>query len=212
MSHTEDEETDDRPLSQVLEDLGARDEPKLYLGELVNAFGERGFGALLFLLGLISAVIGAIPGMTTVLGVPMLLVAVQLILRRDQLWLPQWALTRHLDRHNFAAAVAKTDRPLKIIERVSSPRLEIMNSDLSEMLIGLVCAILALILMLPLIGFNLVPSLIVMIFGFGMTQRDGVFMLVGWLGTAGFSVFAWLFWEVVSRAVMASWQWATQLF
>ena len=65
-----DYHSDARPFSRVIEDLGARDEPKLYLGELVNAFGERGFGALLLFLGLINA-LPLPPGSTTVLGAPL---------------------------------------------------------------------------------------------------------------------------------------------
>ena len=86
-----------------------------------------------------------------------------------------------------------------------------MNTDLSEMLIGLICAGLALILMLPLLGFNLAPSLIVAAFGFALTQRDGVIMLAAWVGTAGFTAFGWLAWEVVSTAVLSAWQWVLTL-
>ena len=84
-----DYQSDARSFSQVLGDIGAKDDPKLYLGELVDAFGERGFGALMLFLGLISALIGIIPGTTTVLGTPILLIALQLVIRRDQLWLPR---------------------------------------------------------------------------------------------------------------------------
>ena len=41
-----DYQSDTRPFSQVIEDIGVKDDPRLYLGELVNAFGERGFGGI----------------------------------------------------------------------------------------------------------------------------------------------------------------------
>ena len=69
-----------------------------------------------------------------------------------------------------------------------------------------------LVLMLPLIGFNLVPSLIVATFGFGLTQRDGVVMLVGWLGSAGMAAFTWVVWETVSRVLRHLWEMASGLF
>jgi hypothetical protein len=201
-----------RPLSRVLEDIGGRPDPELRLGELVDEFGERGFGALLFLLGLLSVLIGTIPGTTTVLGIPMLLISFQLIIRRDGLYLPSWALRHTVQRKTFADAAAKAIKPLRMVERVSRPRLGFMNTDLSEMLIGVACAIWALVLMLPLIGFNLFPSLFVVAFGFGLTQRDGIIMLIGWLGSAIFGVVIWLAWEVVSRAVTASWDMLTGFF
>lgn len=201
-----------RSFSRVLEDIGTRPDPELGLEELVNEFGERGFGALLFLLGLISAIIGGVPGTTTVLGIPMLLIAFQLMIRRDELYLPRWALRGKIQRKTFAGAAARVIKPLRTVERFSKPRLGFMNTDLSEMLIGVACAIWALVLMLPLIGFNLFPSLFVAAFGFGLTQRDGVIMLIGWVCSAIFGVVVWLAWEVVSRAVMASWDWVTGLF
>lgn len=205
-------EPDTRTFSQVIEDIGAREEPKLYLGELINGFGERGFGAMLLFLGLVSLVIGAVPGTTTVLGVPILLIAVQLVFRRDQLWMPNWILKRSIDRATYRTAIDKILKPLRKVERLSRPRLSIMSSDASEMLIGLACIILCLILMLPITGGNMVPSLIVAAFGFGLMQRDGVIIIAGWIGTAGFGVFVWLAWELISRVVLATWEWATGLF
>lgn len=205
-------EPDTRTFSEVIEDIGARTEPKLYLSELIHGFGERGFGAMLLFLGLVSLVIGAVPGTTTVLGVPILLIAVQLVFRRDQLWMPNWILKRSIDRATYRTAIDKILKPLRKVERLSRPRLSIMSSDASEMLIGLACIILCLILMLPITGGNMVPSLIVAAFGFGLMQRDGVIIIAGWVGTAGFGVFVWLAWELISRVVLATWEWATGLF
>lgn len=211
MPHT-DNQSDARPFSQVLTDVGAQEDPQLTMDELVSTFGERGFGALLLMLGLISAVIGVIPGTTTLLGVPIMIIGVQLLFRRDELWLPGWILKRDIPRAAFADAAAKVRLRLERVERFSKPRLGFMSTDLSEALIGLMCVIWAAVLMLPLIGFNLFPSLIVAAFGFGLMQRDGVVMLVGWAGSAGMGIFTWLVWETVSRVLVAGWTWATHLF
>lgn len=206
------EPTDLRPFSQVLEDLGARPEPELTLGELLHAFGERGIGALMLFLGLLSALIGAVPGTTTVIGAPLLVIAIQLVIRREELWMPAWALKKSFDRTRYRQAVGKVMKPLRLIERLSRPRLSILTGETSEVLIGIVCTILILILMLPLIFANLIPSLIIAAFGFGLTQRDGIVVLVGWLGVLGFAVFAWLAGTVVTSAAVASWHWAVGLF
>lgn len=199
---------DGLPFSEVLARIGERPSAEVSLQELVHAFGERGFGALLLLLGLISAVIGAIPGTTTILGLPMLFLAAQLLFRRDELWLPGWMLARRIDRGAFAAATARVMPHLKRVERFSRPRLKFMSSDLAESLIGLACVIWAAVLMLPLVGFNLFPSLFVAAFGFGLLQRDGVLVICAWLGSAGFAAVVWLAWEFVRRvidAIMSFW-------
>lgn len=198
--------------SQVLERIGAREEPKLHLGELVNAFGERGFGALMLFLGLISAVIGAVPGTTTVLGAPIVLIAFQLVIRRDQLWLPKWALKGSLDRSAYRDAVAKVMKPLRSVERISRPRLLFMSTDAAEMLIGLICMLLAIVLMLPITGGNLIPSLIIAAFGFGMTQKDGLIVLIAMAATAAVATGIWLAWELIQPFLMNAWDWLTSRF
>ena len=214
-----DYQSDERPFSQVLDDIGAKDDPKLYLGELVNAFGERGFGALMVFFGLINAIASPIPGSTTILGAPMLLICLQLVIRRDQLWMPRWALNSSLPRENYRATIGKVRKPLLFIERLSRPRFSFMSGEVAEVLIGVVTTLLTVIVMLPIFGGNLFPSLFVALFGFGLMQRDGVLIGAAWVGVAGFCVFVWAAWELISRLFLASadwfvhgWQWVQGLF
>ncbi len=202
-----DYQSDDRPFSQVLEDIGAKGDPKLYLGELVNAFGERGFGALMVFFGLINAIASPIPGSTTVLGAPMLLICLQLVIRRDQLWMPAWTLRSSIPRENYRAAIGRVRKPLQFVERLSRPRFSVMSNEGGEVLIGIVTTVLSLVVMLPIFGGNLFPALFVALFGFGLMQRDGVLIGAGWLGSAGFGVFVWLAWELISRLFLASAGW-----
>ena len=207
-----DYQSDTRPFSQVLEDIGSRDDPKLYLGELVNAFGERAFGALMLFFGLMIIAIGIIPGTTTILGAPLLLMGFQLMIRQDQLWLPRWALRRSIERETYRDGLGKVLPRLRQVERLSKPRLSVMTGDVVEVLIGIATVLLAFILILPIWGGNLVPALIISTFGFGLMQRDGVVVLVGWAGVAGVCVFIWLAWELVTRAFGPVIAWATGLF
>ena len=207
-----DYQSDSRTFSQVLTDIGSKDDPRLYLGELVNAFGERGFGALMLFFGLMNIAIGIIPGTTTVLGAPLILMGLQLMVRQDQLWLPRWALGRSIDRATYSTGLEKVLPPLRMVERLSRPRLPVMTSEVSEMLIGIVTFLLACILVLPIWGGNLVPALIISTFGFGLMQRDGIVVLVGWAGVGGVCLFIWLAWELVSRAFGPAIQWVTGLF
>ncbi|MDI6625271.1 MAG: exopolysaccharide biosynthesis protein [Brevundimonas sp.] len=201
-----DYQSDTRPFSQVLEDIGTKTDPKLYLGELVDAFGERGFGALMLFFGLMNIAIGIIPGTTTILGAPLLLMGLQLATRADQLWLPKWALRRWIERAAYRSGVEKVLPRVRMVERLSRPRLHMMTSEISEILIGVATVALAGILVLPIWGGNLVPALIISTFGFGLMQRDGLVVLVGWLGVAGVAVFIWVAWELVSRALLAVYQ------
>lgn len=214
-----DYQSDTRPFSRVLDDIGAKDDPKLYLGELVNAFGERGLGALMVFFGLLNAIASPIPGSTTILGAPMLLICLQLVIRRDQLWMPRWALKSSIPRDSYRATISRVRRPLLFIERLSRPRFSFMSSEIAEVLIGVFASLLTLVVMLPIFGGNLFPSLFVALFGFGLMQRDGVLIGAAWVGVAGFCVFVWLAWELISRLFLASagwfvhgWDWVVGLF
>lgn len=198
-----DYQSDIRSFSQVIEDIGRKDNPRLYLGELVDAFGERGFGALMLFFGLLNIAIGIIPGTTTILGAPLLLMGLQLAMRVDQLWLPRWAMKRWIERKTYREGVEKVLPRVRMVERLSRPRLHVMTSELSEVLIGVATVALACILVLPIWGGNLVPALIISTFGFGLMQRDGLVVLVGWLGVLGVGLFIWLAWELVSAAFTA---------
>lgn len=209
-----DYQSDIRPFSQVLVDIGAEDDPKLYLGELVNAFGERGFGALMLFFGLMNIAIGIIPGTTTILGAPLLLMGLQLATRQDQLWLPKWALRRWIDREAYRNGLDTVLPRLMKVERLSKPRLTIMTSEVSEVLIGIVTFLLAIILVLPIWGGNLIPALIISTFGFGLMQRDGLAILIAWCAVgliclAGLVI--WLAWKWVSPYLLPVWEWAHQL-
>ena len=128
----------------------------------------------------ISVAIGIIPGTTTILGAPLLLMGLQLAIRQDQLWLPRWALRRWIERETYRTGVEKVLPRLRKVERLSKPRLSIMTSELSEVLIGVATVLLAIILVLPIWGGNLVPALIISTFGFGLMQRDGLAIILAW--------------------------------
>ncbi|HZW15631.1 MAG TPA: exopolysaccharide biosynthesis protein [Brevundimonas sp.] len=205
-----DYQSDTRLFSQVLEDIGVKDDPKLYLGELVNAFGERGFGALMLFFGLMNIAIGIIPGTTTILGAPLLLMGVQLVTRQDQLWLPKWALRRWIDREAYRNGLDSVLPRLRKMERLSKPRLSIMTSEVSEVLIGIATFLLAFILVLPIWGGNLIPALIISTFGFGLMQRDGLAILIAWSAIALICLAAlviWLAWTWVSPYLLPVWHW-----
>ncbi|KQS54204.1 hypothetical protein ASG17_11145 [Brevundimonas sp. Leaf363] len=206
-----DYQADARPFSKVVADIGGQDDPKLYLGELVNAFGERGMGAMMLFFGLLNLIAGAVPGSTTILGIPLLVVSIQLVFRGDQLWLPRWALRRSIDRSTYRRAVGRALPALRKIERLTRPRLSIMTSDASEILIGVVSSVLCVILILPIWGGNLAPALIVATFGFGLMQRDGALVIVGWLMFAAAGIAVWLAWNIVSEFLFAGLTWAGNL-
>jgi len=75
-----------RTFSDVLERLGQGQADKLSLREMVEAFGERGFGAVILMLALMALVPWP-PGGKAVFSVPIILIAAELALQREKVWL-----------------------------------------------------------------------------------------------------------------------------
>ncbi len=175
------------PLSVLLRGLCARQDD-LSLGEIIDVFGRRAFGAVLFVLALPN-LLPLPPGSSTVLGSPLMLFSPQIAVGFPHPWLPRFAEARRVS----GADLAKTLTPLlpwvERIETVSRPRLGFLFGAVGDRLIGLVCTLLSFVLILPIPLGNLLPALTIGVLGFSLAQRDGVMTLVGYLlATISFGV------------------------
>lgn len=200
-----------RTFSEVIEDLGRPDKPRLYLGELVDALGERGFGALMLLLAILNA-LPLPPGATTVLGAPLLLLSIQLALRREQVWMPRWLMKTFIDRKAYRTASMKAIRPIRRMEALSRPRLHFLTNDVGEVAIGIVCVLLCIVLVLPIPLGNMAPALTIAMFSLGLMQRDGFAVILGWIGTLISVTLLVLAWAAVAAIGQNAWAWVTGLF
>ena len=74
---------------EALEDLAENNE-EVRIGDVLDEFGKRSFGPFLLVPALIELTpIGGIPGVPTLLALLIAMVAVQLLLGRDHVWLPE---------------------------------------------------------------------------------------------------------------------------
>lgn len=84
--------------------MGKGADPRLTLREMVEAFGERGFGALLFLLALM-ALFPWPPGGKAVFSIPIILLSAEMALQRSRVWLPRTILDRSVPRQTYRRAM-----------------------------------------------------------------------------------------------------------
>jgi len=189
--------------SGVLRALGEGDDHRLTVEELVGAFGDRAFGAVMLVFAVIST-LPLPPGSTTVTGVPLVLMAVQLVRGRERLWLPRRLLRAAVSRGNFGKAVGKVMPVLRFAERLTRPRLEPLVGQTGQRVVGGVCCVLAVVLSLPVPLGNILPAVAICLFSLGIMQRDGYAVIAGWIGTAASAAVLILFWGVVMRVVAMS--------
>lgn len=178
----DDEDDDVRSLAEILRDL-CDGEGDITIGEIVEAFGRRAFGALLFVFS-VPNLLPLPPGSSTVLGAPLVLLAPQVAIGIRAPWLPKNLKARRLSRRDLAKTFDRLIPWLDRIEKASRPRLTWMFGAVGDRLIGLACTLLALVLILPIPFGNMLPAATVGVLSLSLIQRDGV------LATIGYALFA----------------------
>lgn len=170
--------------SEVLSGLASRPASDISIGDVLNAFGDRAFGALMLLFAAPN-VLPLPPGMSAVLGAPLLFVTAQLMLGRSTLWMPRFIRERSISRSFFNLLTARLSPILQRAERILRPRLTMLLHPLPERFVGAVCLFLAVILFLPIPFGNIPPAFAIAAFALGILERDGVATIIGWLTAIG---------------------------
>ncbi|MET0272782.1 MAG: exopolysaccharide biosynthesis protein [Phenylobacterium sp.] len=182
-SHSEDTHL---PLSAILTDLAEHDDPKVSIAHLMEHFGGRAVGGLLLIFGL-ACTLPLPPGGTTIFGAPLLLLAPQLVFGSRQPWLPAKMRQGSIKTADLKRGLPRVLPWLKRVEAVSRPRLTFLFGPIGDRVIGLVCFLLAIVLILPIPLGNILPATTVTVLALALVQRDGVLALFGY-GLAGASV------------------------
>ncbi len=192
-----DDQTDAaRRFSDVLESLGEGANPKLTLQELVAAFGERGFGAIILVLSLL-ALLPWPPGGKAVFAVPIILMSLELAFQRDTVWMPRWALRASVSRTAYRSGVSRIMKLIRRVEALTRPRLHYLTGEVADVVTGLVCVVLAVIMALPIPFGDALPGIALVLFALGMMQRDGVAIILGVVATAACALYLFLIWATV---------------
>ena len=167
------------PLSAILEALCDYPQSRISVAELMHLFGGRAMGALLFIFGL-ACMLPLPPGATTIFGLPLVLLAPQLIIGAEAPWLPKKMRSSSLATEDLQKGLRRLVPWLKRLEAVSRPRFTFLFGAVGERLIGVVCLLLGLVLILPIPGGNFLPAIAVSMLSFALIQRDGLIALIGY--------------------------------
>jgi hypothetical protein len=166
----------------MLRDLMESPGDSISVGEMIERFGSRAFGAVLFVFS-VPNLLPLPPGSSTVLGAPLVLIAPQVALGRQAPWAPKSVRKRSISRKALAHAFSRLLGPLERIEKVSRPRLGWLFGPVGDRVIGVMCTALALVLILPIPFGNLLPAAAIGALSLSLVQRDGVIALAGYLLT-----------------------------
>jgi hypothetical protein len=187
-----------QPLSAILRAIADSDEPTISIAQLMERFGGRAMGALLLVFGL-ACTLPLPPGGTTIFGLPLLLLAPQLAMGRRAPWLPQKLRKRDIATADLKKGLPRVLPWLERVEAISRPRMTFLFGAVGQQLIGVICTILAFVLILPIPLGNILPATAVTVLALSLVQRDGLLALLGYgLVAASVSVLVFAF-GVITR-------------
>ena len=168
-------------LSGELEDWLAGEGDRT-LGALVDAFGRKSFAILFVLLLGVPALPLPTGGATHVFEVIAALLALELVVGRDQVWLPHRWQRLELGGDKQQRFIAALTRLIRRLERLSRPRLTFLfHHRLSTAVFGLlvVGGTAGAFFAPPFTGLDTLPALGVVLLSLGVLLEDILVVLVG---------------------------------
>jgi hypothetical protein len=175
------------PVSATLQRLASEwPAERISLGEMIHAFGMRGYGLLIVLFAIPNLIPIYIPGLSPIFGIPLALVCLQMAMGYPEPRLPKLLTARTMAIADLRRIVAGAVPRLQRIERWLHPRPSILTTRFGERLIGAYGIWLALLVTVPLPGTNLPTSLSCAIMAIGFLEGDSRVIIAG----AAFGVFA----------------------
>src|ERR1700749_5023787 len=102
--------------SELLAAIGGREGgERVPFGDLVSAMRNRAFGVLFLLFGIPNC-LPMPPGIPVICSIVVALIAAQMIMGRDNLWLPQFLAKRSFARKDLQRIVAKAEPWIQWVE------------------------------------------------------------------------------------------------
>jgi hypothetical protein len=172
---------DEAVFSDELEAWLTGDQPKT-LGALNDVFDERSFAVAITLLMFPSALPVPTGGVTHILEVVTILLALQMIAGREEIWLPKRWRDRELGATVTGKAIPFMIRRIRTFERFSRNRgRRVFDQGWILRLLGLVTLVFTIgaIVAPPFSGLDTLPSLGIVLIGVSIILRDLAFTVAG---------------------------------
>jgi len=175
-------------LSNRLQALLSHEHPKgITIASLVHAMGEQGFGILCLFLSMPSALPIPAPGYSTPFGIVICLLGLQMILCRNEPWLPEKARNIVINKKLADKMLRSTIWFLKKIEHWIYPRLSFVCGKRGKIFMGILLVVMSCIRIIPIPLTSTLPAMIIFLMAVGLVEDDGLICLLACC--AGFIAF-----------------------
>ncbi|PAV24707.1 hypothetical protein C8D92_101305 [Tamilnaduibacter salinus] len=158
------------------------------VGTLIDALEHRGFGPLLLAPALIALLpTSGIPGVPSVCGLLIFLIAIQGALGKRSPWVPGRLRRLSMRPQTLVKVVDRVQPYTRRIDRWFRPRWVFLTRAPINRIVALGCAVSGLTMIpLELVPFaGTAPALAITLAAIGMSTRDGIMIVVASLAAAG---------------------------
>jgi hypothetical protein len=166
------------PSSQVLEEV-IRQAPGEYVtvGWLTSTLHRHSFGIIILSLGLLAMT----PVGSTVPGLILAVMAVQLIVGRGEPVFPHFIMTRRLPTKQLLRLGGRAIQVLKYLEKAVHPRWP-MTFEATKRAVGVMVLLLTIVLLLtPVPLGNVAPAMVISLISLAYVEEDGLLLSVAFL-------------------------------
>lgn len=154
-------------------DLGGE---RVLAGELIDHLAGRGVAILLLAFSL-PLCVPNIPGISTLFGLLLIAPSIQMILGRSAVWLPGFVRAWSFRGEALRMTLRACGKLLRKVEFLARPRLSHLTEGPFIAIAGVQTLVMALVLLIPMPGANVIPGFAVALTGLAILQKDGLFML-----------------------------------
>ncbi|RPE67131.1 hypothetical protein EDD53_1535 [Pacificibacter maritimus] len=160
----------------------ARQQDEVCMSDIVDTLGKQVLLPMLLFPALaVVTPLSGIPGLSSVCGIIIALVSLQLLRGRDTLWLPDWILRRKISSDRLEKAVNGLNGVARWLDKISRPRLQVLvrapGSILPEFLCFLSGSAMPFLELVPFSSSVLGGA--TSLFAVGLVMRDGLFIMAG---------------------------------
>lgn len=174
------------------------EDDRITLDELLRAFGRRSFGFLILVFALPNGIPAPIaPGLSAILGAPLLLLSLQMLLGFRTPWFPASWRARSFARRDVAKLLRPALPYIVKVERFIRPRLKHLAAGaLPGRLIGGLILWNAILLSLPIPFGNLIPAWAIILAALGQVERDGALVVAAAVASVVATGWVWFLLDV----------------
>lgn len=166
--------------SELLQALALGAPERVSLAAIGNTLGERELGIIVLCMALPNTIPGPyLPGLSTILAIPIIWLGIRLALGRGRTGLPRFLGGFSIRRRRFVGFVNRAVPWLRRIERWLAPRPSVLTSAGGLRALGVILALYAVVLAMPVPFGNIPIGFGIAVIALGLIEDDSRALAIG---------------------------------